>query len=185
MTSAPKKFLSLRIDSGPSWTEEFVSTETKSETAGGHGAFERRDLSAAGIIYFLLGLVAAVLLASFLLTRFYNFLDQRERRLEPAVSPLVTSVPADTRHIPRDYPQAAFPNPRLEEDERGQLNQIRLTEEQTLNSYGWVDQNAGTVHIPIERAMDLIVQRGLPVRPENQIAANAPAATTPKKESKK
>ena len=158
-----------------------MSADTqKPETVAGHGGFERRDLSAAGIIYFLLGLAAAVLLASFLLTRFYNFLDRREHRLEPAVSPLVTNVPTDTRHIPRDYPQHTFPNPRLEEDERGQLNQLRLTEEQTLNSYGWVDQAAGTVHIPIERAMDLIAQRGLPVRPEG-----AATATTPKKEAKK
>jgi hypothetical protein len=35
-----------------------------------------------------------------------------------------------------------------------------------LYSYGWVDEKAGTVHIPIDRAMDLIVQRGLPVRPQ-------------------
>jgi len=40
-----------------------------------------------------------------------------------------------------------------------------LGEEQTLNSYGWVDQNAGVVHIPIAEAMKLVAQRGLPTRP--------------------
>ena len=106
-----------------------------------------------------------IVLASFLLTRFYNFLDKRERSREPALSPLVTNAPTDTRHIPRDYPESSFPSPRLEDDERGQMNGIRLREEQALNSYGWVDEKAGTVRIPIERAMDLIAQRGLPVRP--------------------
>ena len=43
----------------------------------------------------------------------------------------------------------------MEEDERGQLNSIRLKEEQTLSTYDYVDKNAGTVRIPIDRAMDL------------------------------
>ena len=70
--------------------------------------------------------------------------------------------------MPKDYPESAFPSPRLEEDERGQLNGIRLKEEQTLSTYDYIDKNAGTVRIPIDRAMDLIVQRGLPVREEER-----------------
>ena len=105
-----------------------------------------------------------ILLAAFLLTRFYNFLDKRENAVARAESARHQCA-TDTRHIPRDYPQSSFPNPKLEDDERGQINGIRLAEEQTLNSYGWVDEKAGMVRIPIERAMDLIAQRGLPVRP--------------------
>jgi hypothetical protein len=41
-----------------------------------------------------------------------------------------------------------------------------VNEEKSLYSYGWVDEKAGIVRIPIERAMDLLVQRGLPVRPQ-------------------
>jgi hypothetical protein len=36
--------------------------------------------------------------------------------------------------------------------------------QQQLQSYGWVDQQAGIVRIPIERAMELLVERGLPAR---------------------
>ena len=151
-----------------------MTTDTgKHGDDAGHGAFERQDLRAAGILYFLLGLAAITMLAAFLLTRFYNFLDQRENAQQPALSPLVTNAPTDTRHIPRNYPQSVFPSPKLEEDERGQLNGIRLAEEQTLNSYGWVDQKAGTVRIPIERAIELTAQRGLPVRPAGDVAQNA------------
>ena len=41
---------------------------------------------------------------------------------------------------------------------------IREQGEERLHSYGWVDQGAGIVHIPIDRAIDLIVERGLPAR---------------------
>ena len=154
-----------------------MTDETKHESTTGHGSYERQDLQASGVLYFLLGLAVATLLCIVALRGLFVVLDRREKAVEPAVNPLVTNVPTDTRHIAPAYPQGAFPNPKLEEDERGQLNGILIDEEKTLYSYGWVDENAGTVHIPIERAMELIVQRGLPVRPQG--AANASAAVTP------
>jgi hypothetical protein len=137
--------------------------------------FERQDLKTAGIVYFLLTLGVVTVLCMVGLRGLYAYLDAREKASQPAVNPLVTNVLEDTRHIPAGYPQATFPSPKLEEDERGQLNGIRLNEEQILYSYSWVDEQAGTVRIPIERAMDLLVQRGLPVRPQG--AANESPAT--------
>ena len=104
------------------------------------------------------------LLVYFVVDGLYSFLDKRSEAQQAPVNPLVTNAPADTRNISKDYPQGAFPNPKLEEDERGQLNDIRIKEEQTLSSYDYIDKNAGTVRIPIERAMELIAQRGLPVQ---------------------
>jgi hypothetical protein len=43
-----------------------------------------------------------------------------------------------------------------------------------LNEYGWVDRNAGTVHIPIDQAKELLLQRGLPSRPA---VSEGPAGT--------
>jgi hypothetical protein len=37
-----------------------------------------------------------------------------------------------------------------------------------LEGYGWVDRSAGTVRLPIERAMQLLLERGLPTRPEGE-----------------
>jgi hypothetical protein len=91
------------------------------------------------------------------------------------VNPLVKNIPEDTRHVAPGYPQTAFPSPRLEEDERGQLNRILMKEDDILYSYGWVDQKAGVVRIPIDRAMDLLVQRGLPVRPPGLVSQPATA----------
>lgn len=68
------------------------------------------------------------------------------------------------------YPLAAGqemrlpPAPRLQVTPRQDLQDLRAREDQTLNSYQWVDRSAGTVRIPIAEAMRLTVERGLPVR---------------------
>lgn len=129
-----------------------------------HGNFERQDLAPKGILYFLIVLVVGVLACVVFLRGLYAFLDRQERERQSTMSPLITKVPEDTRHVAIGYPQATFPKPQLEEDERGQLRDIRMEEEKKLYSYGWVNEQAGTVRIPIDRAMDLLVQRGLPVR---------------------
>ena len=140
-----------------------MSDQIKHESTAGHGGYERQDISARGIFYFLAGLLAATLLISFLLSGLYKILDQRFETHQPPVNPLAANVPQDTRQVSPQYPETAFPDPRLETDERTQLNGIRMAEEQELNSYSWIDEKAGTVHIPIERAMELLVQRGLPL----------------------
>ena len=61
---------------------------------------------------------------------------------------------------PREFPSG----PRLQVDPRHDLRTYLDAEQKRLTSYGWVDQNAGVVHIPIERAMDLVLERGLPTR---------------------
>ena len=152
-----------------------MSDEFKHENTTRHESFEHQDLKPAGIVYFFLTLVVVTALCMFGLKGLYAYLDHREKASQPEVNPLVAKVPEDTRNVAPGYPQTAFPSPRLEEDERGQLNGIRMEEEKTLYSYGWVDEKAGTVRIPIERAMDLLVQRGLPVRPQG--AANDSSAT--------
>jgi hypothetical protein len=42
------------------------------------------------------------------------------------------------------------------------LEQYRADQEGRLNSYGWVSQPDGIVHVPIERAMDLVVREQSP-----------------------
>jgi hypothetical protein len=164
-----------------------MSNEIKHANTTGHGDYERRDIGVGGVLYFIAGLVAAGLLVHFVVSGFYSYLEKRSNAEQTPISPLVEKAPTDTRHVSRDYPQTVFPSPRLEEDERGQLNGIRIEEENTLNSYGWVDQKAGTVRIPIDRAMDLVAQRGLPVRSQgaSETASSEQAPLSSKKGSKK
>jgi len=56
------------------------------------------------------------------------------------------------------------PEPRLQVSAPKDLKQYKAAQGEILNSYGWVDQNAGIVRIPIGRAMDILSQRGLPLR---------------------
>jgi hypothetical protein len=55
-----------------------------------------------------------------------------------------------------------FPKPRLEVKGPADLAAFRAAEEADLNSYDWVDRSTGTVRVPIDRAMELLLQRGLP-----------------------
>ena len=54
------------------------------------------------------------------------------------------------------------PEPRLQPNPARDLREMRAAEEQLLHQYAWIDPDKGIVRIPIERAMDLIAQRGLP-----------------------
>jgi hypothetical protein len=59
-----------------------------------------------------------------------------------------------------------FPTPRLQTDDGNQdLANLHQREDLLLDHYSWIDQPQGKVRIPIERAMELIAQRGLPVAP--------------------
>lgn len=62
------------------------------------------------------------------------------------------------------HPHMIAPPPRLQANPAIDLAQYEAAQEAKLNSYGWVDKSAGIIRIPIERAMDLIAQRGLPTR---------------------
>ena len=162
-----------------------MSNEIHPANSTGNGGYERQDIGVAPFVYFLVALAVAGLLVFFLVAGMYHYLENRSQAEQAPVSPLVTNAPADTRKLSadyKDYLKQNFPTPQLEIDERNQLDKIRIDEEQTLNTYDWVDQKAGTVRIPIDRAMDLLAQRGLPVRTQT---SNQAPATQPSKEEKK
>jgi hypothetical protein len=71
---------------------------------------------------------------------------------------------ATVDRLSQQLPQPLPPEPRLQADPRGDLIRFRQAEDHVLTSYGWVDRNAGIVRIPIDRAMKLTVERGLPAR---------------------
>lgn len=135
--------------------------------------YEREDMSPGAVFSFLAGLAIAGVLIYFIVEGMYKFLDAYQRSHEPPQNPLVVPSGPDTRDITlADVKQ--FPQPRLETNERNELNGFRLQEEQQLHSYGWVDKDAGVVHIPIETAMQMLVERGLPTTPR---VGTAPSST--------
>jgi hypothetical protein len=139
-------------------------TDMRHENHGNDLGFEREDLGARPIFGFLVSLAIFGILTYYVIWGMFHFLDAYNRKHQKPMSPMVKVNP-DTRTVTPQMIQQ-FPEPRLEDDERTELNSFRYAEEEKLNSYGWVDQNAGTVHIPIERAMELVAQRGLPTTPQ-------------------
>ena len=137
------------------------------ETKHGHGeeGFERQDLSAQGVYGFLMSLAVGGVLVYFVIWGFYHFMDARQQSRQPGQNPLVKPTETNTRIVSLEEIME-FPQPRLERNERLEIKDFRLKEEQILNSYGWVDEKAGVVHIPIERAMQLLAQKGLPTTPK-------------------
>lgn len=141
--------------------------------------FEREDMSPKAVYAFLIGLAVAGALVFVALWGMYRVLDTYGAQHQQPQGPLVqASRPSDQRNAPppavKEEIQKTIPEPRLEENERNELNEVRMKEEEQLNSYGWVDQNAGVAHIPIDRAMQLVVQQGLPTQPR---VGTAPSST--------
>jgi hypothetical protein len=66
------------------------------------------------------------------------------------------------------------PEPRLQRYPTRDVEVLRAEEEAILGSYGWVDRDAGLVRLRIERAMELVAERGLP--PPEPAGAEAVAA---------
>ena len=53
------------------------------------------------------------------------------------------------------------PEPRIEVAPYEQLQQLRAREDHILSTYAWIDKDAGTVRVPIDRAIDLLAAKGL------------------------
>lgn len=66
---------------------------------------------------------------------------------------------------PNLKPLERFPKPNLDiDDDHAQRMSLYATQNAELNSYRWINQSNGIVRIPVDRAMDLILQRGLPAQ---------------------
>lgn len=79
---------------------------------------------------------------------------------------LTAPPPLPQRVLPRAERPAA--EPALQISPAKDLQEMRSREELQLHSYRWVDPETGIVTIPIERAMDLLVKRGLPVHRDGE-----------------
>ena len=116
---------------------------------------EHSDVNIRAILGFGAALFAVAVAVHLLIYGLFGYFDSREGIQAPAEYPLAAS---QGHHEP--------PEPRLQTDPRQDLADMRAKEDEQLQSYGWVDKNAGIVRIPIDAAMRLTLERGLPARPE-------------------
>jgi hypothetical protein len=143
-----------------------MSTSTKSEHAENNSAvkFERRDVNTRTILTFI-GVLFLVLLVTFVSMRGLFGYFSATQKLGPGASPFDNS-----RVLP--------PAPRLQVDPAVDLDQVRQSQNEMLNSYGWADKATGKVRVPIDRAMDMLIERKLPARQNASVAQNAERAKT-------
>jgi len=117
----------------------------------GRAGHEKTDADVKPILSFLVGLAVFMAVIMALITVVYKALDSYYGRSGQGLSPLV-----DIRQLP--------PAPRLEANPAVDLRQVRAWEEKTLHSYEWIDRDTGVFRIPIDRAMDIVADSGLPAR---------------------
>src|ERR1700723_3740293 len=117
--------------------------------------FDHGEVNYNALTKFAIGLILATIFSAGLVLGLFQYLLHREGGV-PASR--IESPAQDARQLP--------PEPRLEETPMTDLQEMRAAEDQVLHSYGWSDQQNGIVRLPIDRAMELIAQRGLPVRKE-------------------
>jgi hypothetical protein len=120
--------------------------------------FERTDVDATALLKFAFGIVVATGAVVLLLWRLYFVFVAQEAARQPA-PPVMRADPA----------AMAPAGPSLQPLPSRDLARFRAEEDVVLGTYGWVDKEKGIVRIPIERAMRLLSERGLP----------APAAAPP------
>jgi hypothetical protein len=130
-----------------------TNADTHGQLQNPDTAHELSDINVRAIIGFVIVLAVTALVVQLTIWGMMVLFDGIEVRNEPAVSPMAT--PAGT--LP--------PEPRLQTTPWRDLEQFRAGEVQYLNSFGWVDKQTGVAHLPIDRAKDLLLERGIPTRP--------------------
>ncbi|MBZ5555996.1 MAG: hypothetical protein LAO77_01845 [Acidobacteriia bacterium] len=117
---------------------------------------EESDINLRGVLGFGLGLFVVAVVVHLVIWGMFSYFNAREARHVEPEYPLAITQAAKTP-----------PEPRLQVNPRQDLRDLRDQEDRILGSYGWADKNAGTVRIPIDEAIRLTLQRGLPARQEN------------------
>jgi len=114
---------------------------------------ETSDVNIRAVFGFGGALIVVALLINLVTYLLFRYFDAREGRPVAAQYPLAVG---QASRVP--------PEPRLQTNPRQDLADLHARENDTLTTYGWVDRNAGVVRIPIDEAIRLTLERGLPSR---------------------
>jgi len=117
--------------------------------ATGH---ETSDASVRTVAYTLVGLAIGAAIAAMIVYGIFWYLADNPLRTAPP-NPLAG---AEGQQTP--------PAPRIEAHPTVELQELRDYENKILNTYGWTNKAQGVVRIPIDRAMDLQMQKGFPTK---------------------
>lgn len=134
-----------------------------------HVEHESRDVNIRGVVFAAVGLAVVTLLSIGLVTGLFVYLRRAAGAAEGR-SPLAPQ-------------EAVLPaGPLIQRDPEGALRDMRAEESRILDDYRWVDKEAGIARIPIDRAMKVVLERGLltPKSPATEATSNEQRATRAK-----
>ena len=114
-------------------------------------AHEPTDADSRSITQFGIGLTFFLILSQLALWWVFSSFSKREQKLSPPVPAIIRT------QAPKEPPE-----PRLQASPQSDLKKMLQQEDQVLNNYGWVDPDRGIVRLPVERALDIVAQKGLP-----------------------
>jgi hypothetical protein len=126
---------------------------------------EHRDVNIKAVSQFAIGLALLCIAAFAIVVGVFRYLEH-----------VTSGVPTGRQNVAIDARQRP-PSPQLEETPALDLARERAAEEELLHTYGWIDKQAGIVRLPIDRAIDLMAQRGLPSRPAAPLASSVSVPT--------
>ena len=132
--------------------------EPSGQAASGH---EGSDASIPGIALTAAGLAVTVALVYFLVSGIFWYLADH-----PLSAPRPNPM-AETNQ--QQFP----PVPRLEVHPTIEVQEMRSDEDKILSTYGWTDKEKGVVRVPIDRAMELQLERGFPTKPVGKPSGGA------------
>lgn len=133
--------------------------------------YERADLSPSGILWFLIGLFIVGVFIELVIWGMFRFMAHSEALFpQGRKNPMVVAQPAPATppSILQNTPAVnldVFPQPRLQVYDAGEMSGFVDSERKLLDTPQPFAEVNGTVHLPIALAMQEIVERGLPVRP--------------------
>src|SRR4051812_4926744 len=107
------------------------------------------ELDFKAIVRFAVGLVAVTLVALGVMWWMSAAFKKQEEAKDPAPSPL-----AEARL------DAIPPGPRLQPSPPRDMDELRAQDREALTTYGWVDPANGVVRIPVERAIEILAEKG-------------------------
>ena len=116
-------------------------------------AHEQSDVNVRAIFGFGIALAVVALIAHVFLWWLQGFYAAQSDRARSVVFPMAAG---QQDQLP--------PPPRLQSDPQQDLGDLLTKQQAQLSGYSWIDKNAGIARIPIEDAMRIVLQRGLPAR---------------------
>jgi hypothetical protein len=130
------------------------------DSATGH---EANRLRVRGLVGFAAALVGVTVLVEIMLAFVMQGFSREEKQLESLALPRFVG---DT---------GEYPAPRIQADPATELTKMKAEDLGQLNNYGWVDRKAGLAHIPVDRAIGILAQKGLPTPEERGVTPEEPA----------